>query len=225
MATWKKLATVNNQGQINGSITGVAHGGLAETLSVSGGGTGTDLSDFATNSLLCYNGSQVTAIPPGSTNQILTTEGGSWTWKDVKDMHSHDSEYLSLATGGTIQGSLAVTGAVYADDVQAVELQTITQADGMSVILNAGGSSTTGDEAGVFCNNGGGAGTTVQADDPAILWDNDTSRWKMGKYAANGSTMHDISMVMLGETPTNGGSTTHAGVFATDNDGNIFFSV
>ena len=47
----------------------------------------------------------------------------------------------------------------------------------------------------------------------------------MGKYASDGSTMHDISMVMLGETPTNGGSTTHAGVFATDTNGNIFFSV
>tara|TARA_Y100000361_G_scaffold99026_1_gene88881 strand:- start:2370 stop:3044 length:675 start_codon:yes stop_codon:yes gene_type:complete len=224
MANWKKLATYNTAGEIEGDISGKANGGLKETLGITGGGTNTDMSTFPTDSLLAFNGNEVTAIPSGSDNSILTTEGGSWVWKDVKDMHSHDGDYLSLAAGGTVSGTLSVAGALNAESVQIQELQQITQADGMSVVLNSGGSSSTGDNAGIFLNQDG-SGNTVATDDPAILWSHGDSRWKMGEYTSGGEKMHNIAMVQLGVNPVNNAATDKAGMLATNSSGDVFLSV
>ena len=220
MATWKKVATIAG-GQVEGNITGIAHNGLGRAVAIAEGGTNVDMSGFAQDSLLTFNGTGVTAIPKGSDDQILTTEGGAWTWKDVNDMHDHADTYLSLATGGTVEGSLAVTGTIYADVAVVSELQSITEAAGQSVVLNSGGSSSDGDDAGLFINAGGGAGTTIEADDPAILFEATAGRWQIGKYS---SSMQNIAFADVTSTPTAGGSTNYAGTIAC-NGGDIFISV
>jgi hypothetical protein len=218
MATWKKVATMSG-GRVSGDITGIAHGGLTGKVGINEGGTNTDMSGFAENSLLSFTGTEVAAIAPGANNQVLTTKDGQWTWQDVTDMHDHGDTYLSLATGGEITGSLAVTGTVFADAAVVSELQSITEASGDSLILNSGAGSGTTHNAGMYVNVDGAA--TLADDDPAILWDNNNGRWQMGKYNNN---MQNIAFADVTSTPVAGASTDYAGTIACK-DGNIFISV
>jgi hypothetical protein len=223
MATWKKLATMQGDSVV-GSITGIAYGGLGETLSITGGGTGADMTNFPTGSLLMYDGTQVVPVEnTGANNEILISDGSGWTFRDVADTHEH-SQYVGVSGDSVIDGSLTVAGSVQADSMEIIELNTIDQATGTGVVLNTSGGSANGDQSGLFNSLDGDS--TISNNDPAILWNHTESSWYIGKWSSAGdnfSSMKQLGEVeILSSAPT--GSADKAGVLAS-HGGNVYVSV
>ena len=220
MATWKKLATMDN-GSLSADITGVAHGGLSETLSISGGGTGADMSSWEEGSLLMYNGTNIEAVPnTGSAGELLVSTGSGWTFMDVADTHAHD-DYVGVVGDSTITGNLTVAGSVTATTISVSELNTIDQATGTGVVLNTSGGDADGDGCGIFASRD--ADSTITTGDPALLWSEANATWMIRKYAADFSTMNKLGMVeVVSSAPA--GAADEPGVLATYG-GEIYISV
>ena len=225
MATWKKLATKNNNDQIEGNITGKAHGGLASILGLGDGGTNTDMTGYATNALIMTNGTNLVPLEAGGEEGdiLVSTGSGSWTFMNPEETHDHGTTYVGV-NGGSIAGNLSVAGAIQAEAMNVLELSTITQADGGSVVLNASGGNADGDGCGLFASVN--AGSSLDADEPAILWEasakGGTGAWQVGKYG----NMYDAGLwYSEAANVSAGGSAPLDGMFGADSSGNIYVSV
>ena len=210
--------------EVVGSITGIAYGGLGGTLGIDGGGTNADMSGWAAGSLLMYDGTQVIPVAnSGSDGEILISDGSGWTFRDVADTHEH-VQYVGVSGDSTISGSLTVAGTVNAGSMELIELNTIDQATGTGVVLNASGGSANGDQSGLFNSLDGDS--VISTDDPAILWNNAESSWYIGKYKSSGDNFENMKQLgeveILGSAPS--GAADKAGVLAS-HGGNVYVSV
>ena len=228
MAYWKKLATYNSANdKVEGSITGVAYGGLSSSLSVSDGGTGTDTSQWARGSMPMYSGGDGatwTAIsPPTSANQMLVSNStGTWGWEPVSTSHVHEG-YLNIASEEEqiLASSINIKGALACSEIQVAEFTQITSTTATQVVLNSSGGSANGDNCGIYCDRSGD--TTIATDDPAILWNHSESRWKAGKY---NSQMYEIGLYDSNQSLDTGAAySVGPGVIHSNSNGDVFISV
>ena len=234
MATWKKLATYDATGKVEGNITGTAIG-LDSVLPINKGGTGqSSLSEGTTGALLMWgsSGLQWSEAPDGGGKFLASTASGQWDWLDIASSHRHEGQYIPTATASgdettdftgsmLIGGSLEVQGSVTMATFN--EISQVSSANG--VLDN--GASDDGNNSGWFIDEDpSDSSNTITSGDPCILWDSSymgTSEggWTVGLYSTD---MRGLVMSM--QTDISPASTpSHPGCFGKDASGNIYFSV
>ena len=229
MAKWKKIATVNDSGNLDYPTTGAALSVNIDT-SLGNGGTGQDLSSAANSIMYTKNGAMhVLAAPTTGANQVLAWSAGSADpeWTDVTSIsHTHDT-YLDTTSSAaqTINGFVTFGGALNVTG-------TVNFANVNTSLISSGAITLTCPDTGVpatdFNNKGitiddGNAGTT----NPGIFWSTTDERWGVGEASAY---QHPFMLVDFGQNPTAGSSatTTHAnaiGTFAFSSNGAEVFIV
>jgi hypothetical protein len=225
MANWKKLAVYEDNGNIiDGNISGVAHGGFSESpLPISKGGTGVNTTAWEEGSMPAFNGaSGFNAVPaPTAPNQLLVSSTGApfWSWRNVSDIHHHDSRYFKLADANVqTPGNMHILGSLVADSIQVADFEQTTTGSTGAVALNVTGGSANGNNCGMFCDiNGNG---TLEAGDPAFLWNHSRSRFQAGTYGGN---MRDVVVRISGDIDPD--STTPVDASVGFDNGDIYFGI
>ena len=227
MATWKKLATFNSDGQIEGSITGVSHGGLSEVLPINMGGTGqSNLGDGepVSGSILTWGDDGLAWVaPPDSGGKILVSlQTNEWGWKDIATSHNHDNNYIPLASGTDQEfvGNLLVGGGLdIGGNLIFNTFSEISSANSETAALQPGADS--GDGSGWYIGSGG-----ISSDDPCLLWETNymgagVGGWTVGTYATDmrGIVMTSQTDIDIAVSPT------HPGVIGKTSAGAVYISV
>lgn len=233
--TWKKLATYSDadQTKIEGSITGMAYGGIDGEVGIGDGGTGADLTGGTMGQILMMGNTGAEWAPsPGATAGLIIVSDGSggWHWKSMADSHNHDDVYLNLVseTQQTMTGSFHVDGALeVTGSVAFAEVGEITAATANNGVLG-NGASNDGTDCGWIIDIDDDGNGSPEAGDPSVLWSASLhgggAGWTVGKYQ---QTMRTVQTYYNGTLDPSSlpSSVEHAGVWAQDASGNVYMSV
>jgi hypothetical protein len=230
MAKWKKIATVNDDGNLTYATTGAALSVNIDT-SLGNGGTGQDLSSADNSIIYTKDGAMHTlAAPTSGTNQILawTANSADPHWQDVTAIeHNHDGQYLDLETTAPqdINGFVTFNGALNVNG-------TVSFASTNASIITSGLISITTADTGAPATDFNNKGLTIDdgdatTDNPGIFWSTTASRWGVGSA---GSYQHPLMLCDFTINPTNGATATTdyadaIGTVAFSSDGSDVFIV
>ena len=231
MATWKKLVTYDSNGNVEGSVTGQALGGLSGTLPINKGGTGqATLGDGDVGDLLMWGVSGLECAPaPAGPGKILASKAsGTWDWLEISESHNHDASYLPLASNDEsiefagnliLGGSLEVGGTFYCENF--LEVNT---ASTETAALQAGGDN--GDGSGWYIDYDGGA-DALETSDPCILWETDYLGSGQASFVAGiyGSDMRGFVMSTATTITNPSADVSHPGIIGQDSSSNIYISI
>ena len=231
MANWKKLVTYNENGEIEGSVTGQALGGLSGVLPIEKGGTGQALGTGTAGEILMWGASGMEwADAPTSPGQILaSTSSGNWDWLEISESHNHDGDYLPLASNNdnlTFSGNLILGGSLeVGGSLEMVNFLEVNTASTETAALQPGGDS--GNESGWYINLATGGSDALESGDPCILWDTNYLGSGNASFTAGiyGSDMRGFLMSTSTTITNPGASVSHPGLIGTDASSNLYISI
>ena len=194
--TWKKLATYSTAepNKIEGSITGIAYGGIEGNVELADGGTGADLSGGSMGSILMMGnqGAEWSPSPGNVAGKMIVSDGtGGWQWLPISESHNHDEDYLNITSEDTqtmvgsfhVDGALEVTGTVAFANVGEITATAVNN----GVLGN--GASNNAHNCGSIIDADGDNNGSPEAGDPCVLWSNSIyggcAGLTVGKYEQN----------------------------------------